>query len=73
MDDRTFAAHTTHRVTREQMKEGFMPELYDPTKGGGVLGRGVPGVVWHRCVRPAFGSDSAGGALSGSVSLPVAG
>ena len=48
MDDRTFAAHTTHRVTRLPMKEGFLDSQYNPAKGGGVLGRGVPGVVWHR-------------------------
>lgn len=33
--------------TGKPYPEGFMPELYDPTKGGGVAGRGVPGVVWH--------------------------
>ena len=48
MDDRQFAAHTTHRVTRTVMKEGFLNDLYDPKKGGGVAGRGVAGVVWHR-------------------------
>jgi hypothetical protein len=47
MDDKTFARHTTHSITGEVMKEGFIPELYDPKKGGGVAGRGVPGVVWH--------------------------
>jgi hypothetical protein len=33
--------------TGKPYPEGFMPELYDPTKGGGVQGRGVPGVVWR--------------------------
>lgn len=51
MDEQTFKSHITHRVTGETMTEGFLPQLYDPQKGGGVLGRGVPGIVWHRCVR----------------------
>jgi hypothetical protein len=33
--------------TGKPYPEGFRPELFDPTKGGGVLGRGVPGVVWR--------------------------
>ena len=47
MDNETFLDKIRDSVTGEQLKEGFRPELYDPTKGGGVLGRGVPGVVWH--------------------------
>ena len=47
MDNETFADQTRDKVTGEQLLEGFRPELFDPTKGGGVLGRGVPGVVWH--------------------------
>lgn len=40
-----------------------MPELYDPTKGGGVLGRGVPGVVWRTYVGR--------GLLAGGLLLPA--
>ena len=47
MNDSTFADHTRDRSTGQQLQEGFIPSLYDPARGGGVGGRGVPGVVWR--------------------------
>ena len=47
MDNASFEALIRNPATGKPYPEGFMPELYDPTKGGGVLGTGVPGVVWH--------------------------
>ena len=43
----TSPQHTRDSITGEQLVEGFRPELVDPTKGGGVAGRGIPGLVWH--------------------------
>ncbi len=47
MDNATFKQAIRDASTGGTLQEGFIPELYDPTKGGGVQGRGVPGVVWH--------------------------
>jgi hypothetical protein len=38
---------TRDAETGLQMQEGFIPSLVDPSKGGGILGRGIPGLVWH--------------------------
>ena len=42
-----FSLAVRNPSTGKPYPEGFMPELYNPKEGGGVLGRGVPGVVWH--------------------------
>jgi hypothetical protein len=47
MDNATFTAAIRDSFTGKEWREGFIPELLDSTRGGGVLGRGVPGVVWH--------------------------
>ena len=50
MDNESYNNLIRNPKTNQPYPEGFMPELYDPKQGGGVNGRGVPGVVWHWCV-----------------------
>ena len=47
MTDEDYNSLIRNPATGKPYPEGFMPELFDPTKGGGVAGRGVPGVVWR--------------------------
>jgi hypothetical protein len=47
LNETEFAAATRHAVSGLQLVEGFDASLYDPARGGGVLGRGPPGLVWH--------------------------
>lgn len=68
MDNATFNNEIRHSITKEIMPEGFRPELFDPTKGGGVAGRGVPGVVWH-CLGVQYDQCIGNGGFCGMIVL----
>lgn len=47
MPDALFNETVRDAATGEVLPEGFIPSRYNASRGGGLGGRGPPGVVWH--------------------------